>query len=65
MTQLNQVRRHLEAGNKITPLQALRQFGAMRLAHIIYKLRCEGYKIVTDRRHQGGKTYAVYYLKPD
>lgn len=65
MSQVNQVRRHLEAGNKITPLQALRQFGAMRLAHIIYKLRQQGYNIVTDRRHQGGKYYAVYYLDTD
>lgn len=63
MSQKNQVKRALEDGAKITPLSALRQFGTLRLAHIIWKLRAEGMKITTGTRTQRGKRFACYYLE--
>lgn len=60
----NQVRRRLEAGEKISPLTALRDFGCMRLAAVIHRLRAQGLNIVTETRNQRGKTYAVYRLVP-
>jgi hypothetical protein len=62
MSVKNQVRRHLESGGKISPLAALRDFGCLRLAAVIYELRKEGMEIVTDTRTQRGKHFAVYRL---
>jgi len=58
----NQIRRRLEAGDKISPLTALRDFGCMRLAAVVHELRREGLPIVTDVRNQRGKQFAVYRL---
>lgn len=63
MSQKNQVRRALEAGAKITPLAALRDFGCMRLADVVFKLRAEGMDIETGIRKQKGKRFACYYLR--
>lgn len=62
MSVKNQVRRRLEAGEKISPLTALRDFGCLRLAAVIHRLRAEGMQIVTDSRNQRGKQFAVYRL---
>lgn len=62
MSQKSQVRRALQAGKKITPLSALREFGCLRLADVVFKLRKEGMDIVTGTRTQKGKTFACYYL---
>ena len=60
------IKRHLLAGGKISQLAALRDFGCMRLADVIWKLRREGLNIRTDSRTQRGKTFAVYRLeKPE
>lgn len=53
----------LKQGKKISPLQALRDFGCLRLAAVIYRLREQGHVIVTDWRHQGESRYAVYRLQ--
>jgi len=58
-----EIKRHLLAGGKISQLAALRDFGCMRLADVIYKLRREGLNIVTDWRTQRGKQFAVYRLE--
>lgn len=62
MSMKNQIRRRLEAGDKISPLTALRDFGCMRLAAVVHELRREGLEIVTDTRTQRGKQFAVYRL---
>lgn len=54
----------LRDGKKISALQALRDFGCMRLASRIYELR-KRYDITTEWRHQKGKKYAVYRLVTD
>lgn len=63
MSQVNQVRRELEAGGKVSQLSALRDYGCMRLAHVIWQLRQKGLNIETDWRNQRGKRYAVYRLE--
>ncbi len=55
----------LKDGKKVSQLSALRDFGCMRLAAIIHRLRRQGHKIVTDTRKQGGSEYAVYRLQED
>lgn len=47
MTKKELVKRHLLAGNTITPMEALTEYGALRLSSIIYDLRKEGYNIRT------------------
>lgn len=47
MSKKELVKRHLLAGNTITPMEALTEYGALRLSSIIYDLRKEGYNIRT------------------
>lgn len=54
---------HLREHGKISQLQALRQYGIMRLAAIIHRLRRQGHNITSDTRQQGDKRYAVYRLE--
>lgn len=66
MSDLNQktlVLRHLREKGKISQLQALREYGCMRLAAVIHRLRRDGHKIVTGMRYQGDSQYAVYRLE--
>ena len=44
----------------ITPMEALKMFGAFRLAAIIHKLRDEGHNIKTTTVLDGDKSYARY-----
>ena len=48
---------------KISQLQALREYGCMRLAAVIHRLRLRGMAIDTRYREQKGKRYAVYYYQ--
>lgn len=63
-TQTIQILKHLEDGNSITPLDALRKFGCMRLGARIYELKQAGYVIdtliINDKNT--GKRYARYSL---
>ena len=56
MSQLKQIKSYLEYGNKITPLEALNQFGSFRLSAIIHKLRQSGMNIKTNNVTVNGKT---------
>ena len=58
MTQSEAILQHLQAGNVLTPLDALNKFGCFRLAARIIELRRRGYNIVTE----GDNNYAVYRL---
>lgn len=53
----------LRTKGKISQLQALRDFGCMRLAAVIHRLRRRGHKIETTWRDQGSTRYAVYRLE--
>jgi len=57
-----QILNHLQSGKKITPLEALDQFGCMRLASRISELRDEGYPIETKMMSDKEKRWAEYSL---
>lgn len=67
-TQNERILRHLKEVGKITPIQALQEYGIMRLASRISDLKKEGYEITktlkTHINKFGERThYAVYELK--
>ena len=61
-SQKENILEYLQIGNKITPLEALYQFGSFRLSAIIFELRQEGYNIITHNKSVDGKTFAEYEL---
>lgn len=67
-TQMSEILAYMQAGNRITSMQAIEMFGATRLSAIIFDLRNKyGYNIIThDRvgknRYGGTVTYAEYEL---
>ncbi len=44
----SEVLRHLQEKGSITSLQAIELYGATRLSDIVYKLKKEGYDIITE-----------------
>jgi hypothetical protein len=62
-SQKNQILNQLQHGDKITPLDALTNFGCFRLSSIIFTLRNEGYNIKTNLiRNKNNNSYAQYSL---
>ena len=63
-SQKDNVLKHLKQHGMITPLDALKLYGAFRLGAIIHTLRHEdGYNIKTDLA-KGDAKYAIYSLLP-
>ena len=69
ITQTSRIKRWLEEGNSITPLDALRMYGTFRLASIICNLRNDR-KFMCDRKiettmveNEFGVKFASYRLK--
>jgi hypothetical protein len=62
VSQTEKVKRHLEKEGSITPLEALYDYGCMRLSGRIYDLKKQGIKIKTEHERKGDKTYARYKL---
>lgn len=67
MTQKDKIRRHLEAYGSITPMEAMQEYGIMRLGARIWDLKAEGAPIktvmVTGKNRFGEAThYARYEL---
>ena len=63
MSQADAILEHLKAGNSITPVDALRDFGCFRLAARIDELRQRGHDIETITEKRNGKKYARYALR--
>ena len=61
-TQKEQIKKYLLSRKTITPIQALNKFGCFRLAAVIYKLKNEGLKIVTEMEYKKNKQFARYRL---
>ena len=65
MTQLQRILRHLEDYGSITQMDAIRDYGIMRLASRVNDLRREGHPIVTEvvegRNRYGEKTRWARY----
>ncbi len=64
MSQKEDILRCLNGGFKLTPLDALKLFGCMRLAARINDLRKDGHEIIANRRElPNGKTVCEYHLE--
>ena len=61
-TQKEQIKKYLLSRKTITPIQALNKFGCFRLAAVIYKLKNEGLKIVTEMEYNKNKQFARYRI---
>lgn len=59
MSQGQQVFSHLKRHGSITPMEALNQYGCMRLAARIEELRTKGHRIETDMSNKFA-TYRYY-----
>lgn len=62
MTQVEMIRKHLNRGWSITPLQALEKYGIMRLASRINDLKREGMIIHSVMVNNGKKRFAKYFI---
>jgi len=63
-TQANRILRYLQAGHRLTPLDALELFGCFRLAARVHELRREGWEI-NERTVEtaSGKRIAEYSME--
>jgi hypothetical protein len=62
MSQRALILSHLKRGDTLTPMDALKFWGCMRLAARIEELRDMGHPIQTEWVERGGKRYARYRL---
>ena len=64
MTQNEMIRKHLEEGRSLTPIDALNLYGCFRLATRIFELKRSGMNIKTEmvENKETGKRYAQYVL---
>jgi Helix-turn-helix domain len=62
MTQCERILKHLESGQPLSPLEALRRYGCLRLAARISDLRSRGHEIETQFVRHGSRCYAKYLL---
>lgn len=68
MTQYDRILEHLKTKGKISQKQAINLYGAYRLSAIIFNLRKDGYKILTNFKTSKNRfgdlcSYAIYSLE--
>ena len=68
MTQSEMILTHLREHGSITPQEAMREYGCMRLGARIYDLKRSGYAIRTERETRQNRygekvTYAKYTME--
>ncbi len=51
MTKKERILRHIQDFGTITPMEAMQDYGSMRLAAIIFDLKKDGYNIMTETLH--------------
>ena len=61
-TQNDRIAARLKAGDTITAMEALREFGCFRCASRINDLKNQGYKIEKIMEKKNGKHFARYFL---
>lgn len=64
VSQKARVRAWLLEGHTLTPLEALRMFGSLRLSAIIFDLREEGFPIVTEKMQVAPRKRVAKYSLP-
>jgi hypothetical protein len=52
----------LQSGRSLTPLEALREVGSLRLRARVHNLKAMGYDIQTRMVERDGKHFAEYFL---
>lgn len=58
-----EVLKYLQAGNRISPIKAIAEFGEHRLSARIFELRCEGHTIRGNwKKAWSGRKYMEYRL---
>ena len=63
MSQEKSILEYLQAGNKLTPLEAFKRFDTLRLGGRIYDLKQQGYDIQRKMvKTRTGKEVAEYWL---
>jgi hypothetical protein len=63
MSQSDAILAHLQAGNSLTPIEALQRFGCFRLAARVNDLRAAGHNVITHHLDlPNGKRVASYRL---
>jgi len=62
MTQKLQILKHLERGNKLTAIDALKLFGCFRLAARVQDLREVGHQVKSRLINVNGKRVAEYWI---
>ena len=63
MSQTDQVIKHLESGQGLTAISAMKLYGILRLAARINEARQRGIPVKTDCIVRGKKRYARYRLE--
>jgi len=61
-SQTEQILEHLQQFKSITPQDALKKFGCMRLASRIHELREDGFTITKKMEEKNGRSFARYFL---
>lgn len=61
-SQVDQIREALLRGEELTPIEALRRFGCLRLAARVSDLRRDGLQIESETVEANGKRFARYRL---
>jgi len=61
-TQNDMILSDLEKGEMITPLDALNNYGCMRLASRVHELKQDGFDVRKKTIIREGKSYAAYYI---
>ncbi len=61
-SQTELIKEHLQSGRSITPLQALRMYGCLRLGARIYDLKRDGLPISSHLVRRNGKQFSEYLL---
>ncbi len=62
LTQTDAILGHLRSGRALTPMDALRLFGCMRLAARVRELREAGHRVETSIVEGDGKRFALYWM---
>lgn len=61
MNQAQKILRDLKRGKRITPLDALKNYGCMRLAARIYDLKFQGHNIYAGKKCVAPDVYVAEY----
>lgn len=62
MTQTQAIKSHLLKHNSITPGEALRKYGCMRLAARVWQLKQGGFSVVSTMVRRGEKRFCRYVM---